>query len=118
MQSIDKHHQNTELTSILTVFEVVSMLGLIYCLLVLAGLQIAQHMPVYQLLLYGGWFALSAVCVFAMLRQRKWGAYGLAIATLIVTVVDIRQGTATFGGACLGLVIAILIVDYLTTRVE
>jgi len=115
MRSIEKHNPNSELTSVLVVFEVISILGLVYCLLILAGLQSSLTIPVYQLLLYCGWFAFSTICGFAMMHSRKWGAYGIAIATLIVTIVEIRQGAATFGGACLGLVIAVLIADYLIT---
>jgi hypothetical protein len=111
MQSVNNRKRSTELTAILAIFEVVSLLGLVYCLL--AGLQNVQFMPAWRLLFYGGWFAVSAVCVYAMLHWKKWGAYGLAAATLVVTMVDIAQGYATWGGASLGLIIAVLVAAYL-----
>jgi hypothetical protein len=111
MQSVSNRKRSTELTAILAIFEVVSLLGLVYCLLV--AVQNLQPMPIWRLAFYGGWFAVSAVCVYAMLRWKKWGAYGLAVATLIVTVVDIARGFATWGGASLGLLIAVLIAAYL-----
>jgi hypothetical protein len=113
MQSTNNRERSTELTAILAIFEIVSVLGLVYCLLVLAGLQNAQPQPAWRLVFYGGWFAVSAVCVYAMLRWKRWGAYGLAAATLVVTVVDIVKGLATWGGASLGLIIAALIAVYL-----
>jgi hypothetical protein len=111
MQSVNNRKRSTELTAILAIFEVVSLLGLVYCLLV--AIQNLQPMPAWRLAFYGGWFAVSAVCVYAMLRWRKWGAYSLAAATLIVTVVDIVQGFATWGGASLGLIITVLVAAYL-----
>ena len=113
MRSLNNRQRSTELTAILAIFEVVSLLGLIYCLLVLVGIQSAQPMPAWRLAFYGGWFAVSAVCVYAMLHWKKWGAYGLAAATSIVTVLDIVKGSATWGGASLGLLIAVLIAAYL-----
>lgn len=113
MSKLDDRNFNTELKAILAAFEVVSLLGLMYCLLALAGLQSTPFIAAWKLAFYGGWFALSAICVYAMLHWKKWGAYGLATATLAVTLVDIWQGSATWGGACLGLLIAVLVAAYL-----
>jgi hypothetical protein len=113
MQSVNNRKRSTELTAILAIFEAVSLLGLVYCLLALTGLQSAQATPSWRWVFYGGWFAVSAVCVYTMLHWKKWGAYGLAAATLIVTLVDIVQGSATWGGASLGLLIAFVVAVYL-----
>jgi hypothetical protein len=111
MQSVNNRKRSTELTAILAIFEGVSLLGLVYCVLVAA--QNTQPMPAWRLAFYGAWFAVSAVCVYAMIHWKKWGAYGLALATVVVTVVDIVQGFATWGGASLGLLIAVLVAAYL-----
>jgi len=113
MQSVNDRKRSTELTAILGIFEVVSLLGLVYCALVLAGVQNAQPMPAWRLMIYGAWFGVSAVSVYAMLHWKRWGAYGLAVATLVVTVVDIVKGFATWGGASLGLIVAVLVAAYL-----
>jgi hypothetical protein len=113
MQSINGRKRSTELTAILTLFEGISLLGLGYCLLMLAGVQNITAILPWRLVLYASWFAISAVGVYAMLHWKRWGAYMLAIATLAITFVDISQGYATWGGASMGLVIAVLLVIYL-----
>jgi hypothetical protein len=113
MQTVNGRKRSAELTAILMIFEGVSLLGLVYCLLALTGVQSVQSMLPWRLALYAAWFAVSAVGVYAMLHWKRWGAYVLAIATFVITFMDIAQGYATWGGASLGLVVTALLVVYL-----
>jgi hypothetical protein len=100
----------------LVLLAIISPLGLIYCLLGLAGGQSSPVAGGSNLLLPTAWFGTSALSVFAMLRGRRWGAYLLGSATLLITLIDIASGTATWGGASLGLVIAVMIMAYLRSN--
>ena len=97
----------------LVLLAIISPLGLIYCLLGLVGGQSSPVAGGSNLLLPT--FS-SALSVFAMLRGRRWGAYLLGSATLLITLIDIASGTATWGGASLGLVIAVMIMAYLRSN--
>lgn len=104
------------LSSTLGVLVVVSVFGLVYCILILTNAG-AARMTALQLLLYTGWFAVSAVSAYAMLHWKLWGVFALGAATLIVTVVDILNDWATWGGATLGLLITFILVAYLRQSV-
>lgn len=113
MQPVNHQKRNTEFTAILAIFEIVSLLGLAYTALILLGVQISSTIPYWRMLVYGVWFAISVVSTYGMIIGKKWGAYVLGIATLIVTAVDIFA-QAPLEGAMLGICVALLLAAYLS----
>lgn len=102
-----------EFSALLSLMEVVSVLGVIYILLVLARQQSIIPIQREILVLYGVWFLVSGVSVYGILKWKKWGVYALAASTAVVTVVDVLRGTASLGGASLGLVVVVVLAVYL-----
>lgn len=105
--------QSSELTTILFIISIISLLGLLYCIIVLLGIQSNESIPTWRLLVYGVWFAISTICTYFMLRDKRLGAYLLALATLFVTVVDIAVH-APAEGLVLGIFVALLLATYLS----
>jgi hypothetical protein len=102
-----KRKLESQLGGFFVLLAIVSILGALYCLAALARIQgISLHLSDSDLLLYTVWFIAAAVSSIAIVRCKKWGVYILSIATLIVTVANILQGSATWGGASLGAIVA------------
>jgi hypothetical protein len=88
-----------------------SLLGFLYCLLAL--LLDFSGIAKLSLFFYLGWFATSMLSLHLMRNGDKWGAYALAIATLLIGIYEIGNNVATFGGAVLAACILILVLIYL-----
>lgn len=69
-----------------------------------------------QIVVYMIWFAVALLSAYAMHIGDVWGAYALGIATVGVTLYDFVQGSATIGGATLGLAVMFIVVDYITSH--
>lgn len=108
MNIAGKSHSR-ELLVVMRMFQAVCILGLVYCLLSLAADSSANG----RLVLYVSWFAVASASAEAILNWLKLGVYILVAATAIVTVVEVISGTATLGGASLGLLVAFVMVVYL-----
>lgn len=74
--------------------ELASLLGIGYCVLALAGIQQCD-LETCSLVYYGAFFSISALCVSAILRWKRWGIYGLATTTGTVALIDYLQGVST-----------------------
>jgi len=106
--------RDPQVTALFIILAIVSALGAVYCAAVLSGIQsIPLHISSAELALYTAWFVVAIVSAVAILEWKKWGIYALGIATLIVTIVNIAQGSATWGGASLGVLIAFVLFVYL-----
>jgi hypothetical protein len=88
-----------------------SLLGFLYCLLAL--LLDFSGIAKLSLFFYLGWFATSMLSLHLMRNGDKWGAYALAITTLLIGIYEIGNNVATFGGAVLAACILILVLIYL-----
>lgn len=106
----DQRH-NPELRAVLRLFQIVATCGLVLSVATLAG-QTASNAGTRHML-YITWFAIAVVSIEAILHWIKAGVYALALATLVVTVVDVFAGVATPGGASLGLLVAFILFVYL-----
>ena len=98
-------------TVLLEFFEMISFIGLLFCLLALTHGVVG--FAVKGLILYTVWFAVALIGVYAMKRGDHWGAYGILAATLAITIFDIITGKSNIGGASLGLLVLIVIGIYL-----
>ncbi len=74
--------------------EVAALVGVVYCILALLGMQ-ACDLATCTLVYYTAFFAVSAICVLAILRWKRWGVVGLATTTATVAVIDLLQGAST-----------------------
>lgn len=116
MHSLYSHKRNTEFTLILVIFELVSLMGLLYSILAVLGLHGSSPLPSWQRLSYTVWFAVSAICVYGILLWKRWGVYGLGIATLCFMGVDIVVGSTTWGDASLRAFFGLLLLIYVPTH--
>jgi len=107
---LDSDHDPIVLAT-LRLLEFVSFVGVLYCAmgLMMGGFVINEA----SLALYGAWFILCVEATEAMVQGWRWGAGLLGGVTLFITIVDLMRGSATLGGATLGLLILILIIAYL-----
>jgi hypothetical protein len=115
MHSLNSRKRNTEFTFILAIFELVSMMGLLYYVLALLGKQ-GPPVPSWQMLIYAAWFGVSVICLYGMLIWKKWGVYGLGIATLCVIGVDVVAGSTTLGDTSLRALFSLLLLIYVPTH--
>lgn len=104
-------YKNSLLESTLQLLEFASLLGLLFCGLVLA--HGTMGIQVQQIVVYALWFFVSMISVHLMQRGDARGAYLLGLATLLVTIFDIGLGYASLGGAILGIMVAGLVIAYL-----
>jgi hypothetical protein len=105
--------RSPELSALLGMLEIVSILGLLYCLVMLADLLNAAPVSTECLLVCMAWFAVSAISVYGILHWKKWGIYALGVATTVLTIINLVQRSATWGGASLGLLIGFIFAVYL-----
>lgn len=92
---------------------VISLLGFVGCILALVDLQSIPSMTQQELLFYGVWFGLSAICIYGMLDWKRWGIYGLGVIMVIVSGINILRGTATFRDAVAGVLLTVAFVAVL-----
>jgi len=84
-------------------------MGVVYCALAAVGLQSHAALPTWQFLFYGAWLAIGAVCVYALLRWEKWGVVGFDVAALVVSLVNLVQGSVTLQGVSFGVVLTVVL---------
>ena len=99
------------LSSVLQLLELVSLIGLLFCGLLLT--HGSMTMDLAQVMVYAVWFLISVVSVHLMQNDDRWGAYSLAAATIAVTLFDLIKGHASLGGAFLGLLLMVIVIAYL-----
>ena len=110
MQDI-KRQLDPTLLAILNLLGIVSIMGLVYCMLIL--LHGTFFIATTDLTLYLIWFAISYLSISIMKKGDIWGAYALGIATFVVTLYDLTQGHATLGGAMLGITVLSIVTYYI-----
>jgi hypothetical protein len=99
--------RNVVLAALLGTLELISLLGFIGCLLALIDLQCIPSIPEGMLLFYGVCFGVCAICVYGMLDWKRWGVYGLGLLAIMLSMVNVLQGTATFQSAVVGVLLAV-----------
>ena len=106
--------RSTGFSAILLSLGIISVLGAIYCLLALTGVQ-SYHptLSQWQLLFYGSWYVVCTISVVAILRWRRWGVYLVGAATLVVAGVNLLAGSVTVQAATLALIVATSLLIYL-----
>jgi hypothetical protein len=82
------------LSATLSLYILLSALGIVYCLLALTGLQRCA-LPQCTLVLYAAYFAMCVVCTVAIFRWKRWGVWGLGTATFSVGVIGLIQHALT-----------------------
>lgn len=97
----------------LWLIQVFFLLGAVLGVMALLGLQEVPPMPRWQLIFYTIYFAVGAVCAYAIYEWKRWGVYGLAAASMVVVIVNILRGTATLEGALFGLLFALALAFYI-----
>jgi hypothetical protein len=109
----NKRFNNPTLLVLLQMLGALSVTGFLYCLIILLhGVGTGAQADI---VLYLVWFAVSVLSVYVMRRGDVWGAYALAIATILVGLYDITRNMATIGGASLGVMVMLLVLDYVYT---
>lgn len=103
--------RDPNLLMVINVLGTASLLGFLYCLyaLLVDVLLISQ----ISIIIYAAWFLTSIVSLYLMRQGDQWGAYALAIATGLIGIYELVNGTATFGGAVLAASVFILVLYYL-----
>ncbi len=81
------------LSIMLGLLAVLSLAGVTYVVLALLGWEGCTWQDC-TLVFYGTYFITSAICTVALLRWKRWGAYGLGTATFTVAVADLVNGVA------------------------
>lgn len=112
MQYIKRHYDPILLAS-LNMLGIASLLGFLYCLIVL--LSGASGFAKTDVALYMVWFGVSVLSVYVMRLGDIWGAYALGIATVAITIYDLVRGMASLEGAMLGILVMLIIYYYITT---
>ncbi len=107
------HTRDSQLSAFFVLLAIVSVLEAMYGAAVLLHITTPPQMADTELALYTGWFVAAVVSAIAIMQWKKWGVYTLALATLIVSIVTILQGTATLGGASLAALIILALIIYL-----
>jgi hypothetical protein len=59
------------------------------------------------LLFYSACFGISAACVYGVLDWKRWGVYGLGMVAIVLSAVNILQGSASYQGAVVGMLMII-----------
>lgn len=99
--------------ALLWLMQVFFTLGAVLGALVLLGVQEGPPMPRWELIFYTAYFAVAAICAYAIYEWKRWGVYGLALASMVVVTVNIFRGTATLAGALFGLLLAAAMAFYI-----
>jgi hypothetical protein len=89
MSTLTRKHP-TLLALALTLFAAVSILGITYCVLALAGVE-SCTLAECTLVLYGVYFVVCGVSIVGILRWKRWGVYALGSATFSVAVIALLQ---------------------------
>jgi hypothetical protein len=106
--STRKH--NPQLSFTLRMVEVVTVLGVLYCaVLIVSG---NTTVPQWQLMLYATWFAVAAASAEAILEWYRVGVYILVATTFLVGLVELLSGMASAGGFVLALTLLFIIISY------
>lgn len=104
MSTLHKQHPTLPALT-LTLFGVVSILGLAYCILALTGTQPCA-LADCSLVLYGAYFAVCGVSILGILRWKRWGVYALASASFSLAVIALLQDQLRFQEALTGVLLA------------
>ncbi|MGJ3237326.1 MAG: hypothetical protein ACFE0Q_01335 [Anaerolineae bacterium] len=102
------------LLATLNMLSVASILGFLYCLMVL--LHGSYFTEITSVILYMIWFGICWLSVTLMKQDDPWGAHALGTATIAITIHDVVNGVATIGGAILGTLVMIIVTVYLLSR--
>ncbi len=113
---VSKKQSDPTLKAILHLLSIVSLMGFLYCLLVL--LHGAFVIETTDVTLYLIWFGISYLSANIMKHGDILGAFALGIATIAITVYDLIHGQATLGGAMLGLVVLTIIIMYVRIDIK
>ena len=98
------------LLSLLNLMSIVSAMGYLLCLIIFVR---GNYQTSFQVLAYLIWFSVAMLSAYMMKNGDRWGAYALGVGTLSLTLYELYLGTASFGGALLGITIALMVIDYL-----
>ena len=109
MRAFESRHQ-PEFVVVMRMFQIIVAIGLFFSLVMLAKNISPEELGRH--LLYMSWFAVTFISIEAILNWIKLGVYALIAATVVVTILDLFIGAATFGGASLGLLVAFLLLVY------
>lgn len=97
------------LLAVLNLLGVISLLGFIYCLVVL--LYGNSSLGSTDVTLFLVWFAISLLSVLMLREGDIWGAYAIGVATLTIAIYELVNGTATWGGALLGGLVMLIVIE-------
>lgn len=104
------HRHTAEFRRVLRAFQVIALIGLVVSLANLARLTAPN--AELRLFVYISWFTIAIISAEAILHWIKTGVYALILATVSVSIIEIIDGTASIGGASLGLLIAYVLYSY------
>jgi len=100
------YDQSPQLRLSMRMLELVSALGLIFCLLNMTA-------DSTTFMVYASWFAVAIASAEAILNYFKAGVYALVIATTVLTLMELASNTATLGGATLAVILFFIIYVYI-----
>lgn len=98
---------------LLWLMQVFFTLGAVLGVMALLGLQEMPPMPRWELVFYTIYFAVGAVCAYAIYAWKRWGVYGLAVASATLVAFNILRGRASLEGALFGLLFAVVLAVYI-----
>lgn len=101
------------LLSLLDLMSVVSAMGFLLCIFIFVR---AEYTASLQVLAYLLWFASAMLSTYMMRRGDDVGAYALLGSTLLLTMYEFYLGTASWGGATLGLSVLFIVIEYLVSQ--
>lgn len=108
MRNVEKQYDPIVMAAI-NMLGAASVIGVLLCVAAFLhdGTGASTELGVYFI-----WFSVSIISVQLMRRGDHWGAYGLAIITVLVGLYDLSRGTATLGGAMLALLVITILIAY------
>lgn len=115
MQSINRRYDPILLAT-LNLLGVASLMGFLYCLIVL--LHGSYVFETTAIMLYMLWFAICGLSVSIMKKGDISGAYALGIATIGITIYEFMNGLATIGGAISGTLVILIIINYIKMTIN
>lgn len=109
MRNVDQQYDPIVMAAI-NMLGAASLIGVLLCAAALLHDNMANGV---ELGVYFIWFSVSATSAYMMRKGDHWGAYALALVTVLVGVYDLARGTATMGGAMLALLVITIVIAYL-----
>jgi hypothetical protein len=110
MQTLRNRH-TPEMRVMLRTLQIVALAGLVIGIVTLA--KATAPYAEWRLMLYISWFAIAVISAEAILYWLKAGVHALLGMTLLVTLIELVSGSASLGGASLGLLMIVILVGYL-----